>query len=425
MLEKLDEVGGIRMARHGSSSDPGETERQYLTGGIRTHVHKATYTRSQASLAALEQRLLNIAEYQPKVASALEAALELKKHRDEWSRKVRHAEKTREDGLKAAELKCKTVEECTVASVDEAESDYDQEKESLDAQINSWQKKLRRQLSRLSSLQKHLGKRLDTKSTTKLGFLRSLVDRVSPAFMASTGTLESRRENVEEKIAEFEELMEAKRVLLKKAVSQRDKLVNAAREELTRARKLRAEVSEDLKNKCESELLSLHLGIREQEGRLLPPQRGASTAADFCGVGCSGDEPDTYWKKLLHLLELDKTRSVKKCKFLGGWVRDLEADPTSVGQCYWDNLQVFFSTCVGIASWKEMVSSAQRFDFAVVDEAATVTTGETVMPLMYAKAGMLVGDEMQLPPHDPFEGKLCCDKCKPMLFARDKATFRR
>ena len=33
---------------------------------------------------------------------------------------------------------------------------------------------------------------------------------------------------------------------------------------------------------------------------------------------------------------------------------------------------------------------------------------------MYANAGMLVGDEMQLPPHDQFDGKLCCDTCRPM-----------
>ncbi len=61
-----------------------------------------------------------------------------------------------------------------------------------------------------------------------------------------------------------------------------------------------------------------------------------------------------------------------------------------------------------------MVRGAERFDFVIVDEAATVTTGETIMPLMYANAGMLVGDEMQLPPHDQFEGKLCCAPCRPM-----------
>lgn len=61
-----------------------------------------------------------------------------------------------------------------------------------------------------------------------------------------------------------------------------------------------------------------------------------------------------------------------------------------------------------------MVHDTKRFDFAIVDEAATVTTGETIMPLMYADAAMLVGDEMQLPPHDMFEGKLCCDTCRPM-----------
>ncbi len=422
VLEKLDEVGGIRMARHGSSSDPGEIERRYLTGGIRTRVHEEVYAKSQSTLEVLSQRLVVIEQHQPKVALALDAASELEKHRAEWSHKVREAEKERDNGQEAARGKNEIVEDRTTAEIKEAKNQYDLKEKSAEAHINTWQEEFESQSSRLDSLQRKLSRRSDTETAKKPGFFRSVVDRVSPEFMASTAALKTRREQTEHRIQELVESIAAERISLKEFASQRDKLVNAAKREQTRAKKLRSEAIEELNRNCDAELASLHMRLHEQESRLLPPQLDAVAAAKFAGEECSGDESGKYWKQLSQVLALDQARSEKKLDFIRRWVRDLEADSSSVGQCYWDNLQVFFSTCVGIASWKEMVHGAKRFDFVIVDEAATVTTGETIMPLMYASAGMLVGDEMQLPPHDPFEGKLCCDQCKPMPLDKERSA---
>lgn len=424
VLEKLDEIGGIRMARHGASSNPGQTEQRYLAGGVRTRVHEEVYAKSQASLATLEQRLLDIEQHQPKAALALDAASELEKHRAERSRRVREAEKLRDNGLEAAHEKFQAVEDRTTAEIEKSKAEYDDGKTSAGAHIHTLQKERDSQSKRLDSLQQKLGRRSDTESAKKPGLFRSVVDRVSPEFMASTAALKTRREQAERRIQELDDLIAAEHVSLKELASLRDKLVNAAKRERMRAEKVRSEAVQKLTTTCDSELASLHNRLHEQENRLLPTQLEAVAAAEFAGEECSGDETEEYWQGLVHILALDKTRSEKKLDFIRRWVRDLEADSSSVGQCYWDNLQVFFSTCVGIASWKEMVQGAERFDFAIVDEAATVTTGETIMPLMYANAGMLVGDEMQLPPHQSSEGNLCCDRCKPMPLGKEKPGSR-
>lgn len=424
VLEKLDAVGGIRMARHGFSSEPGEIERRYLTGGVRTRVHEEVYAKSQSTLAALAERLVNIKRYQPKVTLALDAASKLEKIRAEFSRTAHEVEKERDSGLKAAEAKFQAVDDHTTAVVKEAKANYDHEMRSAEANISSWQNELESQSRRSDSLRNLLAKRSDTESTQIPGFLQSIVDRISPEFMASTSALKIRLGQAEGRIKHLVGSIEGERDSQKNAASQCDVKVNDANKELSRASNDRSEVIELLNHKCEAKLASSRLRLREKESELLTCQRDAIAVAEYAGEKCSGDESEEYWKKLGRALALDKARSEKKLEFIRRWVRDLEADSSSVGRCYWDNLQVFFSTCVGIASWKEMVQGAERFDYVIVDEAATVTTGETIMPLMYANAGMLVGDEMQLPPHDPFEGKLCCDKCTPIPMQRQTRTSK-
>lgn len=422
VLEKLDEVGGIRMARHGASKEPGEIERRYLTGGVRTRVHEDVYAKSQALLAALTERLVNIERYQPKVALALDAASKLEKHRDEFSRRVHVVEKELESERNAADAKFQAAEAHTTAAIKKAKAKYDREMKSTEANISSWQNELESQSRRSNSLRKFLAKRSDTESTSIPSFWRSIVDRISPVFMASTSALKTRLEQAEGRIEKLVDSIETERVSQKDAASQRDVKVNDANEELSWASNDRSKAIELLNCKSDAELTFLNLQLREKENELLACQRDASPVAEYAGENCSDDESEEYWKKLSQFLVLEKKQLEKKLEFIRRWVHDLEADSSSVGRCYWDNLQVFFSTCVGIASWKEMVQGAERFDYAIVDEAATVTTGETIMPLMYANAGMLVGDEMQLPPHDPFEGKLCCSTCKPIPMERQAGT---
>jgi len=58
--------------------------------------------------------------------------------------------------------------------------------------------------------------------------------------------------------------------------------------------------------------------------------------------------------------------------FLSLWLRDIEAEPGVLLACCWDHVQVFFSTCVGLGSWRRLVERGlNAVDLVIIDEAAT------------------------------------------------------
>lgn len=418
VLEKLDKVGGIRMVRHGSSSDPSETERRYLTGGVRTRVHEEVYAKSGRLLVTLIDRVAEIERYQPQVRLALDLAYKLAEFRIEYKSKVLLAEKICKESLEAAEAKYQTILSCATTKVNDAEARYNNEKKSSEVRLRSLLKELKSNLTRTDSLQQTLASRSGSKLPTSPSFFRSVVDWIVPDFMASTVALKYRLEQAQTRVERLEQSINMEGEAINSFASQRDTIVKDAANDKIQAKRIRDEVTAMIRQQCSSDIEKLTAQLREQEDELSVCRHYAGDAAKIIGERCSGDESVDYWMNLNRLLLIDKEKTEKKINFVRRWVRDLEVDSSAVGRCYWDNLQVFFSTCVGIASWTEMVQSAEPFEYVIVDEAATVTTGETIMPLMYAKAGMLVGDEMQLPPHDPFEGKLCCDECKPIPIKR-------
>ena len=419
VLEKLDEIGGIRMARHGSSKDPGETERRYLSGGVRTRVHVEVYTKSRSLASELEDRLAKLSRHGPAVAAAMGAAAELKGHRAEHARKIGGAEKTRDEGLAASQIKFERAEARNAAATEEAEFAYLQERKTADTNIRYAQEEFDQRSKRLDSLNRKIRGRSAGPQARKPGLVRSLVDRVSPDFAASTAALAARSERMKTEMSELESAIAAERSSVQDAVARRNTVVDAARRDMRRESRTRSETNDRLKAECVGSLESIHAHLRQHESTLLSRQRDAVEAAEFQGEACGEDETEEFWRLMGEKVARDHSKTKKEHDFVRRWVIDLEADPTSVGQCYWDHLQVFFSTCVGIASWKELIHGTRKFDYAIVDEAATVTTGETVMPLMYAEAGMLVGDEMQLPPYDVSEGNACGEGCQPMPLGDD------
>ena len=75
-------------------------------------------------------------------------------------------------------------------------------------------------------------------------------------------------------------------------------------------------------------------------------------------------------------------------RFVASWVRDVEADASAVAACHADAIQVFFSTCVGLGSWRRIVDLGPGgIDLVIVDEAGKATVPETLMPLVYWRGG--------------------------------------
>ena len=115
----------------------------------------------------------------------------------------------------------------------------------------------------------------------------------------------------------------------------------------------------------------------------------------------------TYFSRSKQLVnELKKRASVVE-----RWTRDLEANPEALSKFLDSQTKVFFSTCVGLGSWKEIRDGTyeritpdtqaiikSKFDLVIIDEAGHATFSETIIPMCYAKKVLLIGDDKQLPP---------------------------
>jgi len=119
----------------------------------------------------------------------------------------------------------------------------------------------------------------------------------------------------------------------------------------------------------------------------------------FADSSMSNDEPPDRWESLAVPIRPAGLRLKEEFEFLQRWVQDLEANLGAVRKLHWDNIDVFLSTCVGVASWRQLIAGGRdAVDTVIIDEAAHATVPETLIPMLYGKRCILIGDEMQLPP---------------------------
>lgn len=115
----------------------------------------------------------------------------------------------------------------------------------------------------------------------------------------------------------------------------------------------------------------------------------------------SDDSPEQWNMRIIKISE--KTAQTKKIiDFLMRWRISVESNQDKILEYYQSHIRVFFSTCVGLASWRTITSSgSDAVDLVIIDEAAHATLPETLIPMCYGKRVLLIGDEMQLPPSPP------------------------
>ena len=79
------------------------------------------------------------------------------------------------------------------------------------------------------------------------------------------------------------------------------------------------------------------------------------------------------------------------------WVEVLAAERSSFDQFLVATKSIIAGTCVGIGKWDFRVEE-NRFDWAIVDEAARAGPGDLAISMQVARRSLLVGDHHQLPP---------------------------
>jgi DNA polymerase III delta prime subunit len=113
----------------------------------------------------------------------------------------------------------------------------------------------------------------------------------------------------------------------------------------------------------------------------------------------SEEESAQTWETLAAILRAPLKPLLTKLEFLQRWQKDLESGKQGFEQLFWEQTDVFLTTCVGAGSWYDLVKHGRSaVDLVIIDEAAHATAPETIIPMLYGTRTLLIGDEMQLPP---------------------------
>ncbi len=236
-----------------------------------------------------------------------------------------------------------------------------------------------------------------------LGQLSDLDQKISSAQKNRAAELSRHRETIQS----FHEKYDAQK---NETEEERDNSIASFEDELRNEERRHAssiaEIDKRLQHACEhveselkQKLESLATERNCAEGKWLPVQKIILDEFRKLVPKLDGDSSPTAWSKAISQVEGKQENHDAIVRFLTEYHSDLLLREDSLFRFVTDCIQVFFSTCVGLASWRNVIQDgAHSFDLVIIDEAAHATAGESLVPLSYAPRAVLVGDEKQLPP---------------------------
>lgn len=401
VLERLHRTGGFRMLRHCSKEKEKELsviEREYLAAGAGDTFHTRVAERAGTALRWHDA----VYEFHSLAAVCLprarDAAAVLAAARIEDAQATRAVEADYSAALAQSERNLVDVSA-------RAERDERETVEAADSVIAAARRDLarvHREIASATSSRDHavaaFTRRVGqppTRTRVDMSTLSWLRDALLPSWLVNSATLRDRYslavDSLERLGQEERELMDriaATEQSQSVARNRRSERVNAARS----ARDTVVEVAQNLRAERLA-ALSLRFAATETE------TRDTQAAAGRYAAGLGDDATPIAWQMALDAVGPQLSAARARGDFVADWIRDISAEPKGLLDYYWGNVQVFFSTCVGLASWRQLVERGRdAVDLVIIDEAAHATAGETVVPLAYARRVILIGDEMQLPP---------------------------
>jgi hypothetical protein len=424
VLERLHELGGFRMIRYGNQEKFSAVEKRYADGGQEDEFHQAVVRRSAQALQHFQQRARWYAGAGAALVRARDAAARLaearrlstegqERSRAECSRALAEADRVSAQGIARAEQEETARGAAARSTLDAAR----QESESLQIRL----RRNREARDRAATAHQQRTGKPPEMVTVKPSVLTTLRDTLLPGFLVSARVLQERYSTLTEHVrrdesreAELQRQIAASEKTLGEFRTQRLAAEQRCRAERDATRRQAETAQAERVRHLGAELARVTPALREPQKAALPyVPAGTAVASD--------DAPPAAWENALRKAAAESETARAKCLFLDDWLRDIQADPQGILACYWDSLQVFFSTCVGLSSWRRLVERGRSaVDLVIVDEAAHATAPETLIPLLYALRALLIGDEMQLPPI--LIDKVRCEpECAPALIVPESA----
>lgn len=439
VLERLEGDERIRMIRRGRPNDEKlkETEKKYLEesrqGYLQEKIHECT-TERRYELKKLKTQL-------SKLPALLDAAYEAAKQLHEILRQLSRDEiKAEKDHLAKNEKIDKRKEE----SIALIETQRDQELASLIAQLRKLEKSLENCISSIEKQNrlKRNASDLFTQTTGKKPprvksekskwKLQEKIEAIIPnkigPWIIPKRLLTERYNAALELLAEYKLKVEEVNSKILENQENQKKIKKTASNEITPIKIAAKDKHQTNEEEYSLIVESIKKDAAAAECKFLPAQKECS---DYWNkITClplSGSEelPDGW---LTHIEECKAMMSEVdgKIEFIDRWLIAAERDPGEITRFYLDTLNVFMSTCVGLASWKLFNDrfSKEGVDLVIIDEAAHATLTQSLIPLGRAKRAVLIGDEMQLPPAAPMDmesqcEKSCVGRCREPIMSGD------
>lgn len=421
VLERLHWEGGFRMIRHAQPDDPklSEIEKAYLGGGAEDAYFQNVVSHTQRNRDALQQQLIPLDKVLKAFQIALSAAEQLAEVRDRALKNI--AEFTRQ-----TEMEHRSADEILSRQLAESEAtektrlrDIDKRRLTLNQKLGPMRAEIlrveRKRVAAMDRFQKKTGQPPEVVHFGG-GWRRWIRDACLPNWLIGLDALQERYSVATRRLEEL-------RLREQTCIAQLDKIAKEdadTRNERTNSdnrlraahKSTRAASDQRHAEQCDE----VRDKAREEEQRLRSIQAKSASFAIEGVSGLSDDASPDVWRTAINRISAVRQSTEDRLTFVSEWIKDIEAEPRAVTACYWDHLQVFFSTCVGIGSWRRLIERRRdAVDLVIIDEAAHATATETLIPLLYSKRAILIGDEMQLPPSMPSNIRDCSDECSQLV----------
>ena len=410
VLERLNEDGRIHMVRHGrvDGEKISDIGKQYLEDGARHGFVRNVATRTTAYAAKIEKEITTLEKLLPMAKEARDASDALAKERlllEEHDSQARATHRSR----------CQDIEERCTSFCAETRATAETELSLLRAEERAHETKLKRQIVNSSLSTKKWkaakneyarrtgetpGMELPEKASVARKMLSLGINR-----LASVNHLHEKyvkaiqdHESAEAEINRYKKLLELNR---QRQAENSEQQILA----LTKAEDDASGLTAAATAQMDATLDAIRLEREEAEGRLLPPQTlAASFASQAEGRGpCAADWPCETWDERIRQWQASLRRYQERQAFNRRWLGEIENGNAALPGLFRDTLDVFLSTCVGLASWRLFADTFRRegVDLLIIDEAAHATLTQSMIPMGRARRAVLIGDEMQLPPAAP------------------------
>lgn len=419
VLERLHKEGGFRMIRHGHEDNLADIEKTYLGGGAEDAYFHNVVGRTRNALHTIRTKGDAIALALKSLPDALNAAVCLQDVRNcletataEFTKQAEHDAKAADDLLSQKLADAEAAERKALADIANRRKNAGQALQVIRAQISKADHGRESAVARFRAKTNREPDVVEFEPSVG----RWLRDTFVPDWLATADAIQERFSVAMRKLTELKPQDQALSSQLTRLEFEGSAARKFRSEATTRDRDVHANSRSDIERRRSEKCQQTGDKARTEEKKLRLIQAGAVACVSELVNSLTDDSSPDVWKEALAQMT-DAGRAIsKRCAFLSEWLKDIEAEPSDLTACYWDHLQVFFSTCVGVGSWRRLVERGRdAVDLVIIDEAAHATATETLIPLLYAKRAILIGDEMQLPPIMPSNIGECGESCSQLV----------